>query len=449
MKYLILVLSNPHFLERWEGLTEAQREAFGRDHLALTEELAASGELVVSEGLADPALAKRVTVRDGKTMTTDGPFAEVKEHLAGLLPRRLRVRGTGGGDRRAGARRRMGSGRGAAGARHEQPRPVTVPRRVETCCASSRRRYSASSCAATASSTRARTRCRRRCSPPRSAGRTDGLPANPQGWLITAANRRLVDVWRNESARRRRELADAALAPPEPAPVPGQDDTLTLLVLCCHPSLAPPSQVALTLRAVGGLTTAEIARGLLVPEATVAQRISRAKARIKASGAQFGEPSDAERAERLPAVLRVLYLIFNEGYTASSGTALHRVELTREALRLTRALHAGLPEDGEVAGLLALMLLTDARRPARTAARRLAGATRRAGPHPVGPRRHRRGHRRWSPPRWRPRSPGPTSCRPRSPPCTPRPTGPRTPTGARSSGCTTCSPRSRPARWSR
>jgi RNA polymerase sigma factor (sigma-70 family) len=195
---------------------------------------------------------------------------------------------------------------------------------------------------------------------------TDGIPANPQGWLITAANRRLVDAWRNESARRRREMADAALASPEPAPVPGQDDTLTLLVLCCHPSLTPPSQVALTLRAVGGLTTAEIARGLLVPEATIGQRISRAKARIKASGARFHEPSDAERAERLPAVLRVLYLIFNEGYTASSGAALHRVELTREAMRLTRALRAGLPEDGEVAGLLALMLLTDARRPART-----------------------------------------------------------------------------------
>lgn len=195
---------------------------------------------------------------------------------------------------------------------------------------------------------------------------TDGLPTNPQGWLITTATRRFIDTWRNESARRRREETDAALAPPEPGPVPGQDDTLTLLVLCCHPSLTPPAQVALTLRAVGGLTTAEIARGLLVPEATVAQRISRAKARIKASGAEFREPSNAERAQRMPAVLRVLYLIFNEGYTASSGSALHRVELTTEALRLTRALHARLPEDGEVAGLLALMLLTDARRAART-----------------------------------------------------------------------------------
>jgi RNA polymerase sigma factor (sigma-70 family) len=196
----------------------------------------------------------------------------------------------------------------------------------------------------------------------------EGVPANPTGWLVTVASRRLTDTWRSESARRRREEADAALAPVDPPPVPGQDDTLTLFLLCCHPSLTPPSQVALTLRAVGGLTTGEIARGLLVPEATVAQRISRAKARIKASGAGFREPDAAERARRIPAVLHVLYLIFTEGHTASSGADLHRVELTREAIRLARTLHARLPDDGEVAGLLALMLLTDARRPARTRA---------------------------------------------------------------------------------
>jgi RNA polymerase sigma factor (sigma-70 family) len=196
----------------------------------------------------------------------------------------------------------------------------------------------------------------------------EGIPANPTGWLVTVASRRLTDTWRSDSARRRREEADAALAPPDPPPVPGQDDTLTLFLLCCHPSLTPPSQVALTLRAVGGLTTGEIARGLLVPEATVAQRISRAKARIKASGAGFREPDGAERARRIPAVLHVLYLIFTEGRTASSGADLHRVELTREAIRLARTLHTRLPDDGEVAGLLALMLLTDARRPARTRA---------------------------------------------------------------------------------
>jgi RNA polymerase sigma factor (sigma-70 family) len=192
----------------------------------------------------------------------------------------------------------------------------------------------------------------------------EGTPANPKGWLTTVAARRWIERWRQDAARRRREKA-AALAPP-PEPGPAADDTLTLLLLCCHPSLTQASQVALTLRAVGGLTTAEIARAFLVPEATVAQRISRAKQRIKASGAGFRPPAEAERGERLAAVLQVLYLIFNEGYTASSGTALHRVELTGEAIRLTRQLQARLPDDGEVAGLLALMLLTDARRPART-----------------------------------------------------------------------------------
>ena len=199
---------------------------------------------------------------------------------------------------------------------------------------------------------------------------TDGLPANPTGWLITAASRRLVEIWRQESARRRREEADAARALPlsgsRPVSPSGADDSLPLVFLCCHPALSSGSQVALTLRALGGLTTAEIARALLVPEATVAQRISRAKARIRAAGGRFTEPTAAERADRLPAVLQVLYLIFNEGYTSSSGSALHRVELTAEAIRLTRQLHQRLPREGEVAGLLALMLLTEARRPARS-----------------------------------------------------------------------------------
>ncbi|MPZ26051.1 MAG: RNA polymerase sigma factor [Micromonosporaceae bacterium] len=205
----------------------------------------------------------------------------------------------------------------------------------------------------------------------------EGVPANPKGWLITVASRRRLELWRSEVARRRREQAAARLAPPAPEPAPAVDDTLTLLFLCCHPALTPASQVALTLRAVGGLRTAEIARALLVPEPTVAQRISRAKQRIRASGADFGDagepkrhllrmPPPAERPQRLAAVRQVLYLIFNEGYTASSGSSLHRVELTGEAIRLTRQLRDRLPGDGEVAGLLALMLLTDARRPART-----------------------------------------------------------------------------------
>ncbi len=195
---------------------------------------------------------------------------------------------------------------------------------------------------------------------------TEGVPGNPKGWLITVASRRRTELWRNESARRRREESAAVLAPPDLEPIPDVDDTLTLMLLCCHPSLTLVSQVALTLRAVGGLSTAEIARAFLVPEPTVAQRISRAKQRIKSSGAEFRMPPPAERSERIGAVLEVLYLIFNEGYTASSGSTLHRAELTSEAIRLTRQVRDRLPADGEVAGLLALMLLTDARRPART-----------------------------------------------------------------------------------
>ncbi|MET8680605.1 RNA polymerase sigma factor [Streptomyces sp. NPDC004647] len=202
----------------------------------------------------------------------------------------------------------------------------------------------------------------------------DGVPENPRGWLIRVASRRMTDLLRSEQARRRREETAAALTPPDellaPSPgegrTPAEDDTLTLLFLCCHPVLSPASRIALTLRAVGGLTTAEIARAFLVPEATMAQRISRAKRRIKSSGIPFRQPADRERTERLGAVLHVLYLVFNEGYTATSGRNLQRNELSGEAIRLTRAVRRLLPDDGEVAGLLALMLLTDARRPART-----------------------------------------------------------------------------------
>ena len=203
-----------------------------------------------------------------------------------------------------------------------------------------------------------------------------GVPDNPRGWLVTVASRRLIDEIRSDHARRERESAMAfeaaafEMAASEMAgdDGPDTDDTLVLLFLCCHPALTPASQTALTLRAVGGLTTAEIARGFLVPEATMAARISRAKQRIRAAGSSFSLPAGVERAERLRVVLHVLYLIFNEGYTASSGTALDRVDLAREAIRLARMVHAQLPEDGEVTGLLALMLLTHARRAARTTA---------------------------------------------------------------------------------
>ena len=194
----------------------------------------------------------------------------------------------------------------------------------------------------------------------------EGLPDNPKAWLITVASRRRTELWRSDTARRRREETVFARSVPDVPEVSAVDDSLTLLFLCCHSALTEASQVALTLRAVGGLTTAEIARAFLVPESTIAQRISRAKARIKAAG--FAMPPPAELPERLRAVQHVLYLIFNEGYTASAGSSLHRVELSAEAIRLTRQLRAQLPDDGEVAGLLALMLLTDARRPARVSA---------------------------------------------------------------------------------
>jgi len=194
----------------------------------------------------------------------------------------------------------------------------------------------------------------------------EGMPESPRAWLITVASRRLTDQLRSEQARRRREETAAATEVPAAEPAPDEDDTLTLLFLCCHPALSAPSQVALTLRAVGGLTTAQIANAFLVPEATMAQRISRAKKTILTSGVPFAMPPEHKRSERLRVVLHVLYLIFNEGYTTTSGPDLHRAELTREAIRLTREVRRLLPDDGEVAGLLALMVLTDARRPART-----------------------------------------------------------------------------------
>ncbi|WP_103380486.1 RNA polymerase sigma factor [Pseudonocardia dioxanivorans] len=204
----------------------------------------------------------------------------------------------------------------------------------------------------------------------------DGVPERPHAWLLTVAGRRLTDEWRSESARRLREVAVVAQEPEVVEPDPGDrvaadhgpdgDDTLRLLFLCCHPALTGPSQVALTLRAVGGLTTAEIAAAFLVPEATMAQRICRGKQRIRSAGARFTMPPPDERPARLAAVLQVLYLVFNEGYTASAGADLQRTDLTAEAIRLARELHRLTPDEGEPAGLLALMLLTDARRAART-----------------------------------------------------------------------------------
>jgi RNA polymerase sigma factor (sigma-70 family) len=195
----------------------------------------------------------------------------------------------------------------------------------------------------------------------------DGIPCDACSWLIKIASRRMIDLLRSDQARREREVVAARQTPVDPTAGPGdQDDSLLLLFLCCHPALTAPAQAALTLRAVGGLTTAEIAHAFLVSEPTMAQRISRAKQRITASGVSFRMPSESEWPDRLDVVLQVLYLIFNEGYLGTSGPRVHRVELSAEAIRLVRMLHRRLPEQDEVTGLLALMLLTDARRAART-----------------------------------------------------------------------------------
>jgi RNA polymerase sigma factor (sigma-70 family) len=199
---------------------------------------------------------------------------------------------------------------------------------------------------------------------------SQGLPESPVGWLIHVASRRMTDRIRSEAARREREGLVAAMEPPGPPPAPpagaDRDDTLLLMMLCCHPALTPASAIALTLRAVGGLTTAEIAAAFLVPEATMAQRISRAKKTLKDADAPFAMPEPSTWPERLRSVLHVLYLMFNEGYVATSGPALARSDLSGEAIRLTRAVLAERPEEPEIAGLLALMLLTEARRRART-----------------------------------------------------------------------------------
>ena len=192
----------------------------------------------------------------------------------------------------------------------------------------------------------------------------DGVPEKARGWLIQAAERRLIDRRRSEQSRRDRESL-ASLQDPGAGEVSDQDDSLIVLFMCCHPALTPASAIALTLRAVGGLTTAEIASAFLVDETTMAQRISRAKQRIKSSDVPFAMPSPEEQTARLRSVLHVLYLIFNEGYASSTGRELQRTELSGEAIRLTRMVQRMLPEDGEVTGLLALMLLVDARRPAR------------------------------------------------------------------------------------
>ena len=283
----------------------------------------------------------------------------------------------------------------------------------------------------------------------------EGVPDNPRGWLIHVAARRMTDQIRADLARRRRETVVVMQAPADTAIVPApdsdaalhEDDTLILLFMCCHPALTRASAIALTLRAVGGLTTAEIARAYMVPEATMAQRISRAKQRIRASGVPFRLPTDHDRNERLGAVLHVLYLIFNEGYAATAGSELQRADLSSEAIRLIRSVHAMLPRDPEVAGLLALMLLTDARRAARSGPDGELIPLAKQDRTLVEPRRDRARASSSSRARCATARSARTSCRRRSRPCTTRRRGPRTRTGRRSSRSTTCSTAWPTTRW--
>ena len=276
----------------------------------------------------------------------------------------------------------------------------------------------------------------------------DGVPPSPAGWIITTARNRGIDRLRREASRADRH-AQAALLHAQDEPVdtgPVADDRLRLVFTCCHPALAPAAQVALTLRLVGGLSTAEIARAFLVPEPTMAQRLVRAKSKIRDARIPYRVPGEADLPVRLGPVLAVVYLVFTEGHTASGGDQLARADLCAEAVRLGRLLHELLPEEPEVSGLLALMLLTESRRPART--------TDDGDLVPLADQDRRRWDRTLIAEgqalvtsACAAGSPGRTRCRPRSPRCTTRRPGWRTPTGGRFSGCTTCWRCAHPGRW--
>ncbi len=369
MKYMLMIYGNE---ELWSSFAPEDFEQVVTDTNALQAELKASGEFVSAYGVGDQVLAKQVTLVDGSPVVTDGPYLEAKEYLGSFdiidvdsLERALEIAA-----RVPFARHRSGRGAPAdargPGQRVNAPLPPTTEDLLRELApqvlGALVRRYGHFDAAEDA--------VQEALLAASVQWPEQGAPVNPAAWLTTVATRRFIDQLRGEDARRRREETDVIASDRllDADAAASHDDTLTLLYLCCHPTLSPPSQLALTLRAVGGLTTAEIASAFLVPETTMAQRISRAKQSIKAAGATFRLPPDDERPERVRVVLQVLYLVFNEGYTTSSGNELQRTDLTAEAIRLTRMLHAQLPDDGEVTGLLALMLLTDARREERTRA---------------------------------------------------------------------------------
>ncbi len=382
MKYILMMSAPKTGFDTYRAWSEKDIQAHFAVLKSINKELSESGEFVATEGLAWPDQAKVVRGDKGGAPVTDGVFPEAKEFLAGYWivdvesPERAyeiaaQISGAPGPDgtplsmpdrseadherdtRRAAVTDKLPAAFSEQLLRELAPQVLgSVIRRYHDFAAAEDAVQEALVAAA--------------MQWPR-----EGVPDNPRGWLIQVATRRMMDNLRSERARRHRE-AEAAIQSSYLPPATHleneteRDDTLTLIFMCCHPSLTSSSAVALTLRAVGGLTTAEIAKACLVPEATMAQRISRAKHSIKASGVRFRLPSSQERAQRLRSVLHVLYLIFSEGYTSSAGPHLQRLELSREAIRLTRSIHALLPDDTEVAGLLALMLLTDARCTART-----------------------------------------------------------------------------------
>lgn len=380
MKYVILIHSNPDpwghptsiYTAEGRTLPQERHEEMDRQFEELMGEITASGEFVTAEALADPASATLYGWSSQGHLATDGPYAESKEHLAGFFIYRLRLPAARRADCCAVCPARR-VGRTQAGDVARRRRRVTTASLEELwrgcvphVLAALVRRYGDFDAAEDA--------LQEALLAASGQWPVEGAPANPRAWLITVASRRLIDQWRTERARADREQLIAVQTPLDRFLAPAADstrlldvdDSVTLLLLCCHPALTRTSQVALTLRAVGGLSTGQIARAFLVPEATMAQRISRAKTRLRQVGARFTTPAAEQLPDRVTAVAHVLYLIFTEGHTSTAGTGLHDVPLVAEAIRLTRQLHQHLPQSGEVTALLALMLLTDARRAART-----------------------------------------------------------------------------------
>ena len=368
MKYMLLIYGNE---ENLVSLSAGEFDEIVRETDILNRRLLESGELVGAYGVADALNALVVNVHDGVTTVTDGPYAEAKEHLGSFtivdcdsLDRALEIAAANPAARYVGVEIRPLMTKPRPGHVDSTTNELALVRRLapEVLGALVRR--------GTGTSTKPRTRSREALvAATVQVWPIEGRPTSPKAWLLTVAARRLANRLRSDEARRRREQTEAFRLPTTPPdPAPSGDDTLTLLFLCCHPALPRSAQAALTLRAVGGLTTAEIAAAYLVPEPTMAQRISRAKQRISASGGSFRLPPAGGALRPARRRTQVLYLLFNEGYTAMAGPDLIATDLTAEAVRLTRGCRDSFPTTARSPACSRLMLLIDARRPARTGA---------------------------------------------------------------------------------